>query len=58
MRWTANKTQMSNKLMKSCSPSLAIWKMKIKTMITPIRLAKVKSLRMPSTVSEGKQCKF
>ena len=49
---------MANKHMKRCLPSLAMWEMQIKTMITPIRLLKIKSLRMASVVSDGEQWKF
>lgn len=41
--------------MKRHSLSQAIWEMQIKTMITPIRLSKIKNLRMASIVSDGEQ---
>lgn len=44
--------------MKRRSLSQAIWEMQIKTMITPIRLSKIKNLRMASIVSDGEQWKF
>lgn len=43
MRCTIEETQKANKRMKRCSPSLAVWEMQIKNMITPIRSMKIKS---------------